>query len=104
MTRSPDRRWRGELEVCRASPRRLNDDLLRRQARRLRDRAVTRSEAQAGWECRSRVSCDAVAGGFRYTVRLVLTRTTRRLIDESACQAHLARVRDRVLRAGRRWG
>jgi hypothetical protein len=104
MTQPALRPWQGVLEICRLSPRRLNDALLRRQVRWLRGRALTPSAARAGWDCRCRTRCEPGPTGCRYRLGLVLTRTTRRGADPAACQAQFERIRDRVLRAGRRWG
>lgn len=104
MKSPPNRRWRGELELCRLSTRRLNDDLLARQVRRLRARAITPSTARAGWDCRCRTTCEPDPSGFRYRLRLVLTRTTRRTVEEATCRSQMDHIRERVLRAGRRWG
>ena len=72
MTIPPKHPFKGVLEVCRLSPRRLNEALLQRQVRRLRDRAIPASAARAGWDCRCRTTCESGPAGFRYIVRLVL--------------------------------
>lgn len=104
MTSPPSRRWRRELTLHRLSPRRLNAEILARQVRRIRGRAITPSAARAGWACRCSTACVTDPAGFRYTLRLVLTRTTRRHVDPDACRMQFDRIRERVLRAGRRWG
>src|SRR5437764_11076035 len=104
MSKAANHTWRGVVEVSRVSPRRLNEDLLDRQVRRLRDRALTRQAKSAGWSCRCRTLCETVADGFRYLVRLVLTRTTRRVVEEGSCQTQLHSIQHRTVRAGRRWG
>ncbi len=104
MRNSANHNWRGVVEVHRISPRRLNDDLLDRQVRRLRDRAMTRQTTHSGWACRCRTLCETIPDGFRYTVRSVFTRTTRRVVDEAACQTQLDGIQQRIIRVGRRWG